>query len=701
MFHRPRNALSRPTLLVAAFVFVAGCGVQSDANAADADLALKRVMLSSGGVGYFEYETQIEDNTPLQLTLRLDQMDDVLKSIVVYDDKGGGATIEMPSRSPLSEIFRNLPVGPESFQSTQDLLTALKGSEIVVDGPVSATGRIISVTDETTTRGEDTVITRHRVGLLTKTGIVQFVLEDAESIRFTDETLNGKVDQALSAIAQHKERDGRTLTVTPRGEGARKLTIAYVVEAPLWKTSYRLVTQEGNPKARLQGWAHLENASGGDWNNVELTLVTGNPVTFRQALYTAYYVNRPEVPVEVLGRILPRADDGAVAVGGEMAKLDRDTRSRRAEAANEQAYDYAAPVAMPPPPPAPGAPYDMIGGYSGLSSVPAKPIAAEASEAATQVIFRIPTPVSAGNGQSLAVPIIDREVPGERIALYQPSTHPRHPLSTVRLVNDTGSGMPPGVITLYENTPNGTAYVGDAQLNPLPEGETRMVSFALDQKVTIDREDKYEQTLTKASLARGILTLSITDKTTTVYTIKAPKNEARSVVLEHPRSAGWSITSPDPAGVEQTDNFFRIPHPVAAGATDKVTVTTELPRVEAHALVDVTASFIEANTTNSSLSEPQRQAFEKMREMRRDIDTAEGEIAQSNAERDRIFEEQKRIRENLAAVPDRSDLAQRYLGELGKQEDELAALTTRIKAAETRRNEARQRLAEFVGDLTL
>lgn len=674
--------------------------MQSDANAADADIALKRVMLSSGGVGYFEYETQIDDNTPLQLTLRLDQMDDVLKSIVVYDDKGGGATIEMPSRSPLSEIFRNLPVGPESFQTTQDLLTALKGSEITVDGPVNATGRIISVTEETATKGEDTTITRHRVGLMTKTGIVQFVLEDADAIRFTDETLNGKVDQALSAIAQHKERDGRVLTVTPRGEGTRKLTIAYVVEAPLWKSSYRLVTQEGNPKARLQGWAHLENASGSDWSNVELTLVTGNPVTFRQALYTAYYVNRPEVPVEVLGRILPRADDGSVAVSGEFAKLDRDSRER-AEMSN-QSYDYAAPVAAPAPPPPPAGNYEMSAGYAGgLASMPAKPIAAEASEAATQVIFKIPTPVSAGNGQSLAVPIIDREVPGERIALYQPATHPRHPLSTVRLVNDTGSGMPPGVITLYENTPNGVAYVGDAQLNPLPEGETRMVSFALDQKVTIDREDKYDQTLTKASLARGILTLSITDKTTSVYTIKAPKNEARAVVLEHPRQGGWTITSPDPAGVEQTDNFFRIPHPVAAGATDKVTVTTELPRVETHALVDVTASFIEANTTNASLSEPQRQAFEKMREMRRDIDTAEAEIAQSNAERDRIFEEQKRIRENLSAVPDRSDLAQRYLGELGKQEDELAALTTRIKDAETRRNEARQRLAEFVGDLTL
>jgi hypothetical protein len=271
----------------------------------------------------------------------------------------------------------------------------------------------------------------------------------------------------------------------------------------------------------------------------------------------------------------------------------------------------------------------------------------------------------------------------------------------VRLINDTQSGLPPGVITLYETAKGSTAYVGDAQLSPLPEGETRLVSFALDQKVLIDREDKFEQTLTKATLARGILTLSITDRRTSVYTIKAPKNEARAVLIEHPREQGWSLAGPAAGSAEQTDNFFRVPHSVAAGATDKVTVVTELPRVEEHSLIQVTASFLEANTMNTSLTAPQRLAFERMRDMRRDIDAAEAEIAQFNSERDRIFEEQKRMRENLMAVPERSDIAQRYLAELARQEDQLAELNQKIRDAETRRNEARQRLADYVGELTL
>ena len=72
---------------------------------------------------------------------------------------------------------------------------------------------------------------------------------------------------------------------------------------------------DGSGDGDLQGWASLENLSGEDWSGVDLTVVSGNPVTFRQALYDAYYVHRPEVPVEVLGRVLPVRRSPYVAIG--------------------------------------------------------------------------------------------------------------------------------------------------------------------------------------------------------------------------------------------------------------------------------------------------------------------------------------------------------------------------------------------------
>ena len=71
------------------------------ASAQDDGLALKRVLLSTGGVGYFEYEAVVDGSAVLSLDVRLDQVDDVLKSIVVFDDVGGVGAIRLPGREPL------------------------------------------------------------------------------------------------------------------------------------------------------------------------------------------------------------------------------------------------------------------------------------------------------------------------------------------------------------------------------------------------------------------------------------------------------------------------------------------------------------------------------------------------------------------------------------------------------------------------
>src|SRR5260370_17025266 len=77
--------------------------------AAAQDLVLKRVMLSSGGLGYFEYGATVEGDATLKLTVSLPQVDDVLKSLVVYDDKCGVGGLSLPGRQPLAHAFHYLP----------------------------------------------------------------------------------------------------------------------------------------------------------------------------------------------------------------------------------------------------------------------------------------------------------------------------------------------------------------------------------------------------------------------------------------------------------------------------------------------------------------------------------------------------------------------------------------------------------------
>ncbi len=668
---------------------------------------LKRVMLSTGGVGYFEYQTQVSGDAQIALPVRMDQVDDVLKSIVVFDDKGGTGFVQLPSRAPLSDIFRGLPFGPDALNSNAALVQALKGSEVSVNGPARLEGRIVSVVEETEKTGDNNgQITRHRVGVMTADGLRQFVLEDAENISFSDPVLQGQINQALVSVAEHREGQGRTLKIRTNGEGSRTVTIAYVVEAPLWKSSYRIATGVGPGKARMQGWAILENVSGTDWTDIDLTVVTGNPVTFRQALYQTYYVSRPEIPVEVLGRILPRPDEGAVAVD---------------EVASEQEHkamgSLASPAMAPPPPPPAPAPQSAARlrgeradgnapASGGFASRPAKPMAAESKEAATQVIFHLPNKVSVMNGQSLAVPIVGRNVPGELVALYQPETHPTHPLAAVRLTNDSGTGLPPGVLTLYDVQTDDkknqiTSYIGDAQLSTLPDGEARVLAFALDQKITIDRENKAEQTIANATLAGGVFKASVVDERTTVYTIKGAPKEDRKIVIEHPREAGWNLIAPDPKTSEMTPDRWRIPVEVKAGQTVKFTVTAQWPREETQQLVDIDLDTVLAYASNAKLTEAQRAAFTKMAEMKRTIDAIDSQIETEGQARDRVFEDQGRIRQNIQAVPAGSALQQRYLRSMSDLEDQADTHKKNIDRLDQQKAGEEKKLADYVGGLNL
>ena len=641
--------------------------------------SLRRIMLSTGGVGYFEYEAEVTGNAELLMSVRMDQVDDILKSIVVFDEAGNTGFVQLPARAPISDIFRGLPFGPDALESNAGLIGALKGAEVSVRAGSAIEGRVVSVTAESATGEGDRTITRHRVGVMTADGLKQFVLEEASAIAFADPVLNRQIDQALAAIAEHREGQARTLKIRTTGTGTRKVTVAYVAQTPLWKSSYRATTLDA-ARARLQGWAILENVTGNDWNNIDLTVATGNPVTFRQALYATYYVTRPEVPVEILGRILPRPDEGAISVMAEASD--------------------ALAVAPPPPSPAAMAAPERPR-YNTAAKSASSPIEASSAESATQVTFRMPFPVSVMNGQALAVPIVDRIVPGELVAVYQPETSTRHPLAALKLSNSAGVSLPSGVLTLYRKDADRTSYVGDAQLSSFPDGESRMLGFALDQKVLVDREDRAEQTISRATMANGIFRASIVDQRTTVYTLKAAPREDRRIIIEHPRLPGWELVTPDAKAAEITDIAFRVPVELKAGSVLRQTITTQWSRMEEQVLSTLEPDVILAYASNTNLTQAQRNAFNRIAEMKKTVDAIDAQLRAEASARDRVYEEQGRIRENMKSVPVGSDLQARYMRLMGELEDQAETSKRNIDRLEQQRISENQKLADYVAGLQL
>ncbi len=649
--------------------------------AADA-LDLKRVALSTGGLGYFEYETEVTGNARIELSVPLAQVDDVLKSLVVYDDKGQIGTVSLPGRQPLAEVFKGLPFDEAALSSPAALLRALTGAEIRVSGPQETSGRILSVVTESEEDDQGRVFARTRVTLMGGAGMSQFVLEDAREIAFADPALQASVGAALTAMAKHGERDKRVLTLSAPGEGTRKLRVAYVVAVPLWKTSYRLTLPEGAGlgEAALQGWAVLENQSGESWEEIELSLVSGNPVAFRQALYESYYLDRPEIPVQVVNRILPPVD---------RARLEKAESYARGQASEADSVVTGMLQASPPPAPQAGMPAS-----AGI-------VEASAQEGVSQAIYRFPDPVSVEDGHSLLVPFLDRSLLIDRLSFYQPGVAGNHPLASLKLMNNGDISFPPGLVTLYERGSDGrVSYLGDAQIALLPPGESRLVSFALDGKVDVDIRNEQEDSITGVTLTDGVLTIRQKERWTRIYRVKGAPDAARVVLLQEPLKRGWTLLEPA-AGVEETSEGYRYPLPLEAGETREVAFVFERSTGERLVLADLDEEMLGYLLDARFVPQETKQKLADLVALKAKVAEAERNLAALEREEAAIVTDQSRLRENLGAVPSDSDLGRRYLRQLSEQEDRLEALRASAKDGMTAVAAARQALRDYIAGLSL
>jgi len=665
------------------------------APVAAAELPLKRVVLSNSGLAQFTHAGPVTGNTTVELPVRLDQVDDILKSLTVFAQAGTAGTVSLPGKTPLPELFRDLPFGPEALNSSPDLLNALIGSEVEIAGPVKAKGRVFRVVPEQVSLPNDGgTITRHRLILMTPAGMTQAILEEVTELRFSDPQTRQQIERLLAGLIENRAKERRTLSVGFMGDGTRDVAISYVVGAPVWKTAYRIVlpredARDGS-KARLQGWAIVENLTGGDWKDIELTLVSGNPVALRQPLYTALFADRPEVPVSTGTRVVPRKDDvQEKAAPAEEAQFRRQTATAQfvTPRANTRAVPIAPASAAPVGAPAPQAPVANV---------------AAAEEASTQLLYRFPAKLSLATGHTMMVPFVDREIELKRVWLYQPDIAANRPLAAVRLKNDGDSALPAGLVTAFESAADGsTNFVGDALLPLLPRDASRFATFALDTKTAIRREDKGIVRSVLGKALNGTLTIQTRSRRTVDYEVSPPADEAREIVVEEPRVTGWTPVA-GTSGVEETPTRYRHTINAPKGVTTKASFTTERTDSERVVLgsLDIHEMLVKIRGLQNE-SPSLKATIAKLTALVDESNQLKAQVRQLDTERNKIVQDQERLRRNLEAAGQASDLGRRYLATLEKQEDRLAEISRQTTGLDADIEGKRKAAEEVVRQLTL
>lgn len=297
-------------------------------------LPIRRVILYSNGVAYVERRGIVSNHAEVSLSFKQSQVDDVLKSMVVLDlGKGRIGAVSYNSSAPPSSRMAEIPFAisastdGNSGGGLAGVLSQLQGARVIVTtANRTVTGSVLTVEGRhSQIDSGKPPVTTHRLVIASDRGeLTTFDLADVRSVQLADEGSRRDLSEFAHAAAAARRRDAKTIVVTSDGSGAREMVVSYTIAAPIWKTTYRVLL-DATGKPFFQGWAIVDNVSEEDWNGIELSLVSGTPVSFIQPIQNPVYRYRPVIPLSDDLNLKPQTYEPGEVGGGTGSLTGRIT----------------------------------------------------------------------------------------------------------------------------------------------------------------------------------------------------------------------------------------------------------------------------------------------------------------------------------------------------------------------------------------
>ncbi len=680
-----------------AVLAMVSCALSGAARADDVavEVPVQKVVLYSSGVGYFEHGGSVTGDATAELRFKTEQINDMLKSLVLQDLGGGQVgTVVYPSQDPLAKTLKSFEVDISGNPSLGDLLNQLRGAYVTVTAlGQDVTGMILGLEQREKPVDDGAPVTVTVLNLVTDAGLKAFELPLVSMIHLEDQQLQQELNRALVALAQARGQDKKPVTIEFNGQGERRVRIGYVVETPIWKTTYRLILSESESEAaNLQGWAIVENQTESDWDNVQLALVSGRPISFIQNLYEPLYIDRPVVQPELYASLRPQSYEDGVMQDAENAErfAGRSVRRRGAKMAPE-------------------APAEMLrsarvgGGMAGddffdaaLDATASVASMAAADDVGELFQYAVPN-VSLPRQRSAMIPIITDEVAVQRLSIYNRQVMARHPLTGARLKNTTGNHLMQGPVTVLDEG----AYAGDARIDDLPDGQERLLSYGVDLNVRVDAANTKETTaLQTGRIVKGVLYLQRKQLFQQKYIVENNAENAKTVIIEHPFRQGWKLVdTPEP--IEQTEQLYRFQDTVAAGKTATLEVNEEFIRSETIALLSTDLGPLQHYSRVGEIPADVRKAIAEAVRLKSAMVDTERAIDERERRIQSVTAEQERIRENMATVDKSSQYYTRLLTKLNDQETQIEQWQSDLEKLRAKYQEQRNALESYLQDLNV
>ena len=611
-------------------------------------------------------------------------VNDVLKSLVI-NDPGGAPSISYSAEDTLERALQSLNIDLSHNPGVAELFAAQRGSEIEVFAPNSISGRILGVETRPTGVGGPFGVTQMEsfLSLNTSEGIRVIALSNIASFRFTDPALTADLQRALDLIAANRTVRNRILSVNLPGTANRSVALSYVIAAPVWKVSYRLDLGQRQPL--FQGWAIIDNASDMDWNNVELSLIAGRPVSFIQQLYPLYFNARSTLPLAIAGSAMARTYDSGFGRDQSIgAHLDMEMAV--AEEMAVLGYMRDAPQAVRQAAPAP--------------SVSAVQTAGTANTVGDQFAFTVRNPVTINRRQSAMIPMVSGTVTAAKTLVVSGSralSGTIHPDLTAELTNTTGMKLPAGPITVFD----GGTYAGDALIEFFGENDKRLIKYGEDLSVTATAAHSTgARTVSTVTITGGVMTINRRQIHERNYTVRNTSSEVKRLIIEHPITGGSTLIEPRQF-LERTDSLYRFETNLQANRELNFTVREEVPLSERITLGQLRPESLLSYSTSQEIPANVRTALARAVELRNRVEAARINQNELEASRTRLIGEQDRVRQNLNAVGTGSELGTEYLRRMSVLDNDIDRLNREIEQAVVSVRNAQRELDDYIAGLRL
>ena len=291
--------------------------------------------------------------------------------------------------------------------------------------------------------------------------------------------------------------------------------------------------------------------------------------------------------------------------------------------------------------------------------------------------YPIPMHVTAQRKQKAIVTMLQTELEGQIVVLYDETVRKGNPLSSVLFENTTGRTLEGGSLILTTSE----TFLGQSNLPTLSPGdESPPIPFAVELgcEVVKSNDSTYLRPH-RIEIFNGVINFFRIHREVTLYRIANKSDKKLDFLLNHLFLEDYDLVQnpnvEEEEPVDITDRFYQFRFTVDPKVEKKTfVVREEITDRKEHIIRTLDREEYDRWIKRGHFDPPTVVAITKSFDLRKDITSIERDIYEKEGEIREINRNQSHIRENISALEHHSKQAAKYIAALEEEEEKLKTM---------------------------